>query len=102
MCDGNAWVVTRFYHPDGTTTEVHAHPRHDQHDIAQDLGYPNEHALTLGHDPMHTFVAQLLIHAASPTLLAVSHGEDVDTDLVRAEEAVVLAVQKWMNLRRQK
>ncbi len=92
-CHGGAWVVTKY--PDGV--EVHAHPRHDPDDMARAdaLGYPNVDAMTLDHDPLHQVVSRVLRGEAS----RVPTGS-VDAELAGAEEDVVLAVQRYLNVLR--
>ncbi len=97
-CAGTAWVVTTY--PDGTTVE--AHPQHSSEDVARALalGYANVGELTLAHDPTHEHLARCLGLPHSPTLWAVAHGTEVDPDLAQAEEAAVLAVQRFAQLAR--
>lgn len=97
-CAGTAWVVTRY--PDGT--EVHAHPQHGPEDEARAvaLGYPGVGSMTVEHDPLHTLLAVTLGLGVSPTLWAVAHGLPVDPVLAEAEEAMVLAAQRFLNLAR--
>lgn len=97
VCTGKAWVVTRY--PDGT--EVHAHPNHGPEDVvrAHVLGYRgNVSAMTLEHDPLHTRLAMALGLPHSPTLWGLAHGTPVDAVLVDAEEAMVLAAQRFLQL----
>lgn len=95
-CTGTAWVVTRY--PDGS--EVHAHPQHGEEDEARAraLGYPDVGAMTFDHDRLHSLLAWALAHRASPVLRAAAAGRAVDPELAEAEEAMVLAVQRFVNL----
>lgn len=108
-CNGNAWVVTKYILSEDLTIEVHAHPNHDPESIAlaQDLGYDIHiiscntapvDRMTLDHDPLHTWLSYNLFGKQSPALWAVATGKPVDTDLIRAEEAAVLAIQAYINL----
>ncbi len=97
-CPGTAWVVTRF--PSGAAVE--AHPQHGPEDVAraEALGYPHVGAGCLDHDPLHVVVAEVL---GTPTLLrSLAEGKPVDPELAGAEEAVVLAVQRYLNVWRAK
>ena len=95
-CTGAAWVVTRY--PDGS--EVHAHPQHGEEDEARAraLGYPDVAAMTFDHDRLHSLLAWALVRRASPVLRAVASGEAADPELADAEEAMVLAVQRFVTL----
>lgn len=97
-CPGTAWVVTKL--PNGT--EVHAHPNHDPEDyeMAERLGYPNVDFMTLEHDPMHSIINEVLFRTPSPVLIGVASGKSPPSEVAAAEEEVVLAVQKLLNLRR--
>lgn len=99
ICSGGAWVVTRY--PDGT--EVHAHPNHRPEDVAlaAELGYGgNVDEMTLWHDPIHTRLCWALGIGHSPTLFGLAHGEPADPVVAAAEEAMVLAAQRFLNLAR--
>lgn len=89
-------MVTRF--PDGS--EVHAHPQHGPEDEARAraLGYPDVAAMTFDHDRLHSVLAWALAHRASDVLRAVAARTPVDRALAEAEEAMVLAVQRWLAL----
>lgn len=95
-CDGGAWVVTRY--PDGS--EVHAHPQHGPEDEARAraLGYPHVGAMTFDHDRLHSLLAWALTHQASPVLRAVAGGAQAPAEVAEAEEAMVLAVQRFVAL----
>lgn len=95
-CAGGAWVVTRY--PDGS--EVHAHPQHHAEDEARAyaLGYADVGAMTFDHDRLHSLLAWALAHRASPVLRAVATGTPIDAELAEAEEAMVLAVQRFVAL----
>lgn len=97
-CPGTAWIVTKL--PNGT--EVHAHPNHSSEDYAtaEKLGYPNVDAMTLEHDPMHSIINEILFRSPSPVLIGVAGGGNPPSEVAAAEEDVVLAVQKLLNLRR--
>ncbi len=97
-CPGTAWVVTRF--PDGT--EIHAHPQHGPEDTARAraLGYPNVAAMVLDHDPLHVLLAHVLGVGRSPTLDGLVSGRPADPELAQAEEALVLAAQRFLNMAR--
>lgn len=97
-CAGTAWVVTRY--PDGT--EVHAHPRHGPEDEARAvaLGYVDVDEMTLDHDRLHSRLAAALGLRCSPTLWALAHGEPAPA-CAGAEEALVLAAQRFLNLARE-
>lgn len=97
-CDGRAWVVTRY--PDGT--EVHAHPQHGPEDVARAaaLGYPNVDLMTLAHDPLHSLLCFVLLCGVSPTLNGLAHGRRTDPALADAEEQLVLAAQRFLQLAR--
>lgn len=100
-CSGGAWVVTKF--PDGT--EVHAHPQHGDEDIqrAEDLGYDGSvGGMTFDHDRLHNILSWALGVEGSPSLWAVAHPEDdIPGDVRGAEEAMVMAAQKYLNLVKQ-
>lgn len=91
-------LLTLF--PDGT--EVHAHAQHDAESEARamSLGYVGVGAMTLDHDHLHTALAWLLIGRGSPTLRGVAAGIPADPALAQAEECMVLAAQRFMNLAR--
>lgn len=100
-CPGTAWVVTRY--PDGT--EVHAHPQHGPEDVAraEALGYGGDvHAMTLEHDPLHTRLCWALGLDGSPTLRGVARrlleSDAAYGEIVRAEEAMVLAAQRFLSI----
>lgn len=95
-CSGAAWVVTRF--PDGT--EVHAHPQHGPEDEARAraLGYPDVGAMTFDHDQLHSLLAWALAHRCSPVLAALAEGSAATGEVAEAEEAMVLAVQRFLTL----
>lgn len=101
-CPGTAWVITRFTFPDGTVAEVHAHPNHEPDDVARAdaLGFPSVDEMTLTHDPMHLALVKLLADEPSPVLVGLAGKDNPPSDLAAAEEAVVLAAQRWLALRR--
>lgn len=95
-CEGGAWVVTKF--PGGV--EVHAHPQHGPDDEvrADALGYPHVGAMTLEHDPLHTVVCHVLFNEPSIVLRHLLGLVDPADEVLAAEEQVVLAVQRYLNL----
>jgi len=98
VCDGGAWVVTRY--PDGT--EVHAHPNHrpDDEKRAAALGYPDVEAMTLDHDVLHERLARAAGLPYSPTLYGLAHGQPAPPALAALEEAAVLAYARFVNAAR--
>jgi hypothetical protein len=96
ICAGTAWVVTRY--PDGT--EVHAHPGHGLEDVARAaaLGYGDVDAMTFDHDPLHTHLCWALGVGPSPTLRGVATGVGPEVGIAAAEEAMVLAAQRFLCL----
>lgn len=91
-------VVTTYV--DGTTVE--AHPCHDDESQARAraLGYVDVYAMTLEHDALHTALARGLGVGRSPVLDGLAHGRTVDAELAHAEECLVLAAQRYLNLAR--
>lgn len=94
-CPG-AWVVTKY--PDGT--EVHAHPNHTDEDLAraESLGFENTEVMTLVHDHVHTAISVAVGLTRSPTLWGIAHDVPAATELADAEEALVLAFHRYVNL----
>lgn len=77
---------------------LHAVPRSDQIDTARRLGYGNDiDALTRDHDTTHAAMCDWLGLPASFSLTMAAGGE-VDADLAEAEEAAVMALQRFMRL----
>jgi hypothetical protein len=73
------YLLTRL--KDGTT--IHAIPR-PEHGVFERL-----------HDVTHSLIAEA-IGVPSPTLARVAHGHDLDLDIVRLEEAAVLAITAYL------
>lgn len=93
---GPSWVVTRL--PGGA--EIHAHPdgTPEQAATAHALGYGADvAALTRDHDVLHAALAAWLGLPASYALRQTAGG-DVSADLAAAEEAAVLALQRFIRL----
>lgn len=66
---------------------------------AWELGYGGDvEAMTLDHDPLHSRLAVALGLERSPTLWAVAHGLELSAELTAAEEAMVLAAQRFLRL----
>ena len=84
------WVETNI---PGLPT-VHAVPCADQRETAHRLGYVDETALTLDHDPLHAWLASTLGLPASYSL-SLAAGADVDPTLAELEEAAVMALQAF-------
>lgn len=83
--------------PDGTP--VHAVPNHTPEDVARAhaLGYEGDvWAMTRDHDHFHAMLANTLGLRESPALRAAVTGQA--SDLSGAEEEVVLALQRFVNL----
>lgn len=92
---GEGWVLTTL--PDGT--EVPAAPNHTPEDIARAhaLGYDGDvWAMTRDHDRLHAQLALCLGLLESPALRAAATGQD--TEITGAEEEVILAAQRFVNL----
>lgn len=79
---------------------MQAHPRHGPEDEARAraLGYADVADMTFDHDRLHSLLAWALIRGASPVLRAVAGGPPVPDELAEAEEAMVLAVQRFAAL----
>lgn len=91
----DGWVRTTL--PDGT--EIHAHPRHGVEDVARahSLGYAGDvWAMTRDHDRFHALLAHALDLEESPALRQSALGQE--SELAGAEEEVVLALQRFVNL----
>jgi hypothetical protein len=87
--------------PDGA--RITAAPNHDPESIARahELGYGGDvRAMTLDHDPLHVIVCHALGLPESPALRDAVNG--VTTELGLAEEGVVLALQRFVNLCRER
>lgn len=92
------WIETVL--PGGRV--VHAHPNHGPEDIAraQALGYQGDvWGMTLDHDHMHVRLCHALGLKESPALRQATRGES--SELAGAEEEMVLAAQRFVNLCRQ-
>lgn len=92
-CPGTAWLRTEF--PDGTV--VDAHPNHEPEDLARakSLGYPSVQEMTMDHDLFHQLLAWALLGQSS----RVVTGTD-DPEFAEAEEAAVLALQRYLQAAR--
>lgn len=91
----SGWVRTTL--PDGT--EVRAHPNYGHEDVARarSLGYQGDvWGMTLDHDRMHAQLATALGLKESPALRATALGQA--SELTGAEEEMVLAAQRFVNL----
>jgi hypothetical protein len=89
-------VYTTFH--DGRILE--AAPNYDAESInrARELGYSGDVlAMTRDHDPLHTRLCTCLIGQESPALLGALDGVEPG-ELEHAEEAMVLAAQKFLQL----
>lgn len=85
--------------PDGSV--VKAYPNDTPEDVARahELGYNGDVlAMTLNHDPLHVWLAQALGLYESPALRDAAEG--TTSTLGEAEECVVLALQRYLNLLR--
>lgn len=80
--------------PDGRL--VHAFPNNDEESSARaaSLGYSDVLAMTLEHDPLHVLLCARPARVASAA--AIAHRRVVA--LADAEEAMVLAAQRFLNL----
>jgi hypothetical protein len=92
---GDSWVTTAL--PDGRV--VYATPNHDDESNARalELGYSGVEAMTREHDPMHALLCHALGLDYSPALSRAADGLRA-TELSDAEEAMVLAAQRFRNL----
>lgn len=95
--DDEAHTVTTTF---GDDVQLVAANRDDQADLAAELGYGSVWGMNAEHDLTHTILAYRLLNTHSPTLWAVAHGEEIDPELRAAEEALVLAAQRFVNLYR--
>lgn len=68
-----------------------------QAETAAGLRYPDAQSMNRDHDLMHSLLAHWLGLPASPTLIQVADGQ-FGSDIAAAEEAAVLAVQRFANL----
>lgn len=79
---------------------LHACPMVEQEDTAAALGYTGDvDALTRDHDFLHAWLADVLGLDASFSLTLAAGGA-VDPDIAAAEEAAVMAMQRFARLAR--
>lgn len=82
--------------PDGRIVEGRPQRTAEQAATARELGYGDDvEAMVADHDPMHALLCDWLAIEVSPALFGTRTAEVRD-----AEEAAVLAVQKFMRLAR--
>lgn len=89
------WIETVL--PGGAV--VHAHPNYgpEDHERARALGYQGDvWGMTLDHDHMHVRLCHALGLKESPALRQATRGES--SELAGAEEEMVLAAQRFVNL----
>jgi hypothetical protein len=79
---------------------LYAAPNYDPESVARaaSLGYPDVEAMTREHDPMHSRLAYALGLKESPALSRAANGAKDVSDLTDAEECMVLAAQRFLNL----
>lgn len=89
------WV--RVVLPDGKTFTATPEANETYRTWSTLLGYTdNGHSMNLEHDRFHAMLAQMLGLPESPALRASADGVAID-DLTGAEEAVVLALARYVN-----
>lgn len=77
---------------------VYAEPMHDDESVAraQALGYADVLAMTMDHDPLHSRLCAALGLPESPALRGAANG--TESEIAGAEECMVLAAQRFLNL----
>jgi hypothetical protein len=95
QCIFATWVETDI---PGLPT-LHACPMVEQQETAAALGYDDVDALTRDHDFLHAWLADVLGLDASFSLTLSASGA-ADPDIAAAEEAAVMALQRFARLAR--
>jgi hypothetical protein len=102
ICIGSAMVIytdvgceTRY--DDGTAFGAHPHDTHHYHVIAHRLGYGDDIlSYAREHEVCHHLVGETFFGGPSPVVWALAHGQQVDPSAAALEEAMVMAVQRWV------
>jgi len=83
--------------PDGVVVygEPNFGPEHEARAAA--LGYPDVWSMNREHDRIHALLAFMLGLRESPVLRAAANGGTERSELLGAEEAAVLAIQRFVN-----
>jgi hypothetical protein len=92
---GDSWATTSL--PDGRVVYAAPHYDAESHARALSLGYSGVEAMTREHDPMHSLLCHALGLDYSPALSRAADGLRAN-ELSDAEEAMVLAAQRFRNL----
>ena len=91
----NGWLEVTL--PDGSRCQAVPHTGADDVARAKALGYDNVWDMTKDHDRYHALLAEVIGLEESPVLRAAVNKTPTN-ELIGAEEAAVLALQRYVNL----